>query len=296
MRDIVSTARKAKTTIASFCLLCMPKRNRETSRTIKSIADHHEKGTDNIIETGEGTFSSPFRLPLRSKPNVEGCHFCPSSNCLCKYFSAVLKDCYEKIPVKRIDMRYRQPHLCSKSVLPQFVSRLIRLACICRDDIFFDLGCGNGSVLFQVAATTGVRCIGVELDPHNFNVATHALENLRPLLEKKWCRTMRIDLINEDLCTWITKSKDVFQKKSVIWIANLLMPKTVNHFLSEQLRSVPPDSRIFCFEDLYPHSRSVSRIRDPDAFDKFTMNDYVWQPSSVEWCDVEGYFFSYRRR
>lgn len=274
----------------------MPKRNRKPSRKIKSVADHDEKGSENIIESGEGTLSSPFRLPLRSQPNAKGCHFCPSSDCFCKYFSAVLKECYEKIPVKRIDMRYRQPHLCAKSVLPEFVSRLIRLACISPDDIFFDLGCGNGSVLFQVAATTGVRCIGVELDAHNFTVANHALEMLRPLLEKKWCCTMRIDLINEDLCTWIKKSTDIFNKKSVIWVANLLMPKPVNHFLSEQLRSVPHDTRIFCFEDLYPHSRSVSRIRDPDAFEKFTMSDYVWQPSSVEWCDVEGIFFSYRRR
>lgn len=274
----------------------MPKRRRGRSHSTPRIHCKIKKCASKSAEIGEGSPSSPFRLPLRTNPNNKGCYFCPSAECFCKYFTALLQNIYRKISVKRIDMRYRQPHLCAKSVLPEFVSRLITLANIQPGEIFVDLGCGNGSVLFQVAAVTGVRCIGVELDPHNFDVASHALVGLRPDLEKKWSRPLHIELINDDLCKWIAHSQEIFSTVSVIWAANLLMPKPVNHFLSQQLRKLLPDSRVFCFEDLYPHSRSLSRIRDPDAFEKFSMKDYRWQPSSVEWCDIEGTFYSYLRK
>ena len=31
-------------------------------------------------------------------------------------------------------------------------------------DKFYDLGCGNGAILISVAARTGARCVGAELD------------------------------------------------------------------------------------------------------------------------------------
>lgn len=274
----------------------MPKRSRTTSKSVPPKLGTVRRRSNTNIEEGEGTSSSPFRLPLRTKANRADCYYCPSSTCFCEYFTVLLQQTYKEIPVKRIDIRYRQNHLCAKSVLPQFVSRLIRLANIHPEDTFIDLGCGNGSVVFQVAAVTGVRCIGVELDPHNFDVACHALEYLRPILEEKWSRRLRIELINDDLCRWLSESKEIFNKPNVIWAANLLMPNAVNHFLSQQFRNLLPNSIVFCFEDLYPHSRSISRIRDPDAFEKFVMQDYVWQPSSVEWCDVGGCFYSYLRK
>lgn len=249
-------------------------------------------------EQGDGSSTSPYRLALRHSPNQSGCLFCPSEVCSCPYFSEFLKNCYEAIPLKRIALRYRQPALCAKSVLPMFVSRMIRIGDITKKDLFVDLGCGNGSVVLQVAAVTGARCIGVELDAHNAAVAARAVEHARPILEQRWKHPLDVSIVHGDMCQWLReKNNPLFNsgQTCVVWAANLLMPKPVNHFLSEALREIPTGSRVFCFEDLYPHSRSVAKLRDPDAFSRFIMKDYVWQLSSVEWCDVEGKFFSYTR-
>lgn len=257
----------------------------------------HDKLNKN--EEGDGTPSAPFRLPLRASVNKSACSFCPTVTCYCQYFDALFRQCAQHLSIKRIDMRYRHPHLCAKSILPPFVSRMIRIISSNPPDDFFDLGCGNGSVVLQVAAQTGAKCIGVELDPHNAAVAQQYLEYCRPILEKKFRRPLNVTIVNADLCEWLNTSADgvdVFKKRSCIWLANLLFPKPVNHFLSEKLRAVPSETNIFCFEDLYPHSRSVARIRDRDAFEKFLMYDYAWQLSSVEWCDVEGSFYRYVRK
>lgn len=255
--------------------------------------------SNSLEEQGDGSPTSPYRLPLRSGPNQSGCVFCPTKVCHCSYFFQFLKECYDAIPLKRISLRYRQPALCAKSVLPSFVSRMIRLGNITEKNLFVDLGCGNGSVVLQVAAETGARCIGVELDEHNATVARRAVEYARPKLEERFNHPLNVSIIHADLCHWLKEEGNpVFSSDPptcVIWAANLLMPKPVNHFLSETLRAISPGSRVFCFEDLYPHSRSVAKIRDPDAFSRFIMKDYMWQLSSVEWCDVEGKFFSYTR-
>ena len=89
---------------------------------------------------------------------------------------------------------------------------------------------------------------------------------------------------------------DFFDPRPVIWTANLLMPKMTTCLMAERFRSLPKGSMIFCLDDLYPHSRSVAASRDPEAFELFTMEDYVWQEMSVEWCAYEGIFYCYRRK
>ena len=45
------------------------------------------------------------------------------------------------------------------------VGLVIHLAAISADDVFMDLGCGDGAVLLQVAARCGCRCVGVDVRP-----------------------------------------------------------------------------------------------------------------------------------
>eukprot|EP00796_Vickermania_ingenoplastis_P012994 gene12994-8840_t len=282
--------------IDSISRVQMRKRLRTYSQKKQTEGKETVKRSPDVIpfvaaEIGDGSTSNPFRLPLRKDPNRSGCFHCINDDCNCCYFASLLKSCFLRLPVQRITMRYRQPHLCAKSVLPTFVSRLIHLSRIKENETFYDLGCGNGSVLFQVAAETGARCVGVELDNHNATVARTALDALRPELEQKWGRPLHVEVVNADLCDWLNETSEIFRQPCTIWAANLLLPKAVNHFLGEKLRGVASGTRIFCFEDLYPHSRSVARIRDPDAFDRFEMKDYVWQLSSVEWCDLPGTFY-----
>ncbi|CAJ1024022.1 putative Histone methylation protein DOT1/Methyltransferase domain containing protein [Leishmania utingensis] len=247
------------------------------------------------VEVGDGTPRSPYRLPLRTKPNASRCLHCPTHTCYCVWFGEQLEHCYASLALKRETERIKKRELCAKSILPPFVTRLIRIANVATAETFYDLGCGNGSVLFQVAALTGARCVGVEINPHNAQLAKDAWAFLRPIFEARFKRQLTVEIVCADFCTLLCDAA-YFPTPCVIWAANLLLPKSVNHYLSERLRSVPRGTRIMCFEDMYPHSRSLSRLRDPDAFEKFDMLDYEWQPDSVEWCSQTGRFFLYLKR
>lgn len=245
-------------------------------------------------EAGTGAGKTPFVLPLREHYNADDCMHCPTDRCCCAWFSEVLARAFAQVDVKRTHGGSR--HTCAKSILPPFVTRLAKIADVTAEDTFFDLGCGNGSVMFQMAFMTGARCVGVELLPQNAEVARLAWNLLRPVLERKARRKMpNVTIISGDLCEVIADPR-FGSSPSVIWTANLLMPKSVTHFMSERFRLLPVGTRIMCFDDLYPHSRSVARVRDPEAFDLFKMVDYVWQEMTVEWCSQTGAFYVYYKK
>jgi hypothetical protein len=280
-------------------------KKRQAKRPRKSTSEEHQSKAKSVSaspspprfdgETGNGSVKKPFVLPLREHYNSDGCMFCPTDHCCCEWIGDLMRRTFEKIKVKRTNGSTR--HMCAKSLLPPFVTRLAKIASISASDTFVDLGCGNGSILFQIAFMTGARCIGVELQPQNADLARQAWDHIRPTLEKKAGKRMPdVTIVTGDLCEFIAGPEFGQSPSTVVWTANLLMPKPVTHFMSERFRSLPAGVRIACFDDLYPHSRSVARLRDPEAFDLFNMMDYMWQPMTVEWCADVGQFFLYTKK
>ncbi|KAG5510865.1 hypothetical protein JKF63_06366 [Porcisia hertigi] len=250
-------------------------------------------------ELGSGLPHDPYHLPLRSIPNGSGCSHCATEQCCCVEFEKILSNTYAQVSKKRVVEVSGARQLCAKSLLTPFVTRLVRLMKITEQDTFYDLGCGNGSVLFQVACMTGAKCVGVEISEHNANVAREAWALLGPALEKKYHRPMpTVEIITADLAQLLSTPTyfDQEEGRTAILISNLLFPKPLTHFLSERLRATPVGTRVLCFDDLYPHARSVASYRDPNAFELFDMKDYLWQEMSVEWCSMEGTFFIHTRR
>ena len=248
-------------------------------------------------EIGNGSPTDPYRQVLRDVPNSSDCFYCPSDTCDCEWFGSVLNETYNELPIRRITSVAGKRFMCAKSIEPNFVSRIVRLMNIDSSTTFYDLGSGNGSVLFQVAFSTGARCIGIELCPHNSELSRQAWDRLRPKLEKKSGRKMpELTIITGDLSDYISSPGFASDPTSAIWTSNLLMPKPVTAFMAERFRLLPSGVRIACFDDLYPHSRSVMRIRDPQAFEQFLMEDYEWPPGAVEWCPFTGAFFIHRKK
>lgn len=250
-------------------------------------------------ELGSGLPYDPIHLPLRRTPNGSGCYHCATEECCCVAFEKILSSTYAAMSKKRVVEVSGARQLCAKSLLTPFVTRLVRLMNITKNDTFYDFGCGNGSVLFQVAFMTGAKCVGVEISEHNADVAREAWQLLRQVLEKKYDRPMpRMEIITADLAELLSTPTyfDEEEGQTAILISNLLFPKPLTHFLSERLRSTHVGTRILCFDDLYPHARSVATYRDPGAFELFDMKDYLWQEMSVEWCSMEGRFFIHTRK
>lgn len=214
-------------------------------------------------------------------------------------FEKLLLNTYAQLAKKRVVEVCGARQLCAKSLLTPFVTRLVRLMKITAEDTFYDFGCGNGSILFQVAYLTGARCVGIEISEHNAAVAREAWPLLRGQLERRSGHSMpEVEVITADLARLLSSSSyfDKEEGRTAILMSNLLFPKPLTHFLSERLRSAPVGTRILCFDDLYPHARSVAPYRDPAAFELFDMKDYLWQERSVEWCAMEGKFFIHTRK
>lgn len=254
--------------------------------------------TDCENSSGSGKPGDPYRLPLRKEPNLSGCSHCTTLSCPCKQFENLLADVFGKASKKRVTEIAGHRHLCAKSLLPPFVTRLIRLLNISKEDTFYDLGCGDGSILFQVACLTGAKCVGVEISKHNSELACEALDILKTEVKKFHFQEPDITIRCEDIGEFLSTTDELKEQngKTVILVSNLLFPKALTHFMSEVFRTLPSGTRIMCFDDLYPHGRSVAAIRDPEAFRLFEMTDYMWQEGSVEWCWMEGPFFIHRRR
>ncbi|KAK7194451.1 histone-lysine N-methyltransferase [Novymonas esmeraldas] len=250
-------------------------------------------------ELGSGAPHDPIHLPLRTTPNSSGCYHCASEECCCVDFDKILSNAYAQVSKKRVVEVPGARQLCAKSLLTPFVSRLVRLMKITERDTFYDVGCGNGSVLFQVACMTGAKCVGVEISEHNADVAREAWHLLREPLERKYNRTMpTVEIVTGDVAQLLSTHNyfDREEGQTAILMSNLLFPKPLTHFLSERLRATPVGTRILCFDDLYPHARSVAPYRDPAAFELFDMKDYLWQEMSVEWCSMAGAFYIHTRK
>lgn len=248
-------------------------------------------------ERGSGAVGDPLVQQLPSKPNASNCKFCHTSICFCNYFTELFERTFEKLQLKRITEVAGKRAMCAKSLLPPFVTRLAKLMTISSSDTFYDLGCGNGSILFQMAFLTGARCIGVELCPHNAELARQAWTIIKPQLEQKAKRAMpEVTIITGDIAEFISSPTFGASPNTAILTSNLLFPRPLTHFMSERFRLLAPSTRIVCFDDLFPHARSISKLRDPDAHERFEMIDCVWTSGHVEWCSMVGNFYLHIRR
>lgn len=266
-----------------------------TSAISPKIRSKRQRETERKAVVGSGTPPDPFYFPVQEYPNASDCYYCEAEVCECNFFEDINSEIYSEISLKRV-VSTEKRMMCAKSILPAFVSALARSLQIKETDTFYDLGCGNGSVIFQIAYMTGAKCIGVELSPHNAEVARKAWESMKPRLEKHSGRKMpEVQIITGDLTETIA-TEEFNSPHTVVWTANLLMPKMVTQLMAERFRMLPVGARIACFDDMYPHSRRVTRVRDPQAFELFDMIDYRWTSGTVEWTMFEGPYYLYTRK
>jgi SAM-dependent methyltransferase len=257
------------------------------------------RAASRCFEHGDGTPQAPLDLDMVEDANLSGCFHCPVDRCDCNAFDAMFSDALEEAQMARVTEVAGKNHLCAKSILPPFVTRVAAELRVTAHDTFYDLGSGNGSVLFQVAFMTGARCVGVELSPHNAELSRRVWHCLKPKLEafRGGAPMPDVEIITGDLGDVVTAPDFANPAgRTAVWTANLLMPRSVTHFMSEAFRTMPRGCRFMCLDDLYPHGRPSCRTRDPEAFELFAMTDFIWPAMSVEWMrGGGGRFFMHER-
>jgi SAM-dependent methyltransferase len=75
----------------------------------------------------------------------------------------------------------RQPDVIYVPTNPEVVDAMLTMAKVTKDDVVYDLGCGDGRIVVAAARAYGARAIGIDIDPQriaeaNANAKTAAVE------------------------------------------------------------------------------------------------------------------------
>ena len=126
----------------------------------------------------------------------------------------------EKKPSRRPDVHFvPTPH--------EVVEVMLRLADVKKDDLVFDLGCGDGRIVVAAAKKAGCKAAGYDIDPERVK---ESLENVKK--EKV-----------EDLVT--IEEKDIFTLDlSKVSVVTLYLLPSLNVKLIPQLEKMKPGCRI----------------------------------------------------
>ncbi|MBD3183707.1 methyltransferase domain-containing protein [Candidatus Poribacteria bacterium] len=100
-----------------------------------------------------------------------------------------------------------------------------------KDDILYDLGCGDGRVLITAAKKYGVRCVGVDIDPDCIiksreNIQKAGLQNLVSIYQQD---VLKIDLTSASVVTIYLTPYGNSELKSLLWEQLKIGARVVSH-------------------------------------------------------------------
>lgn len=179
----------------------------------------------------------------------------------------------------------KRPEHCVKEALPAFVSFLVQQADLRATDVFWDLGCGIGNVVGQVAVQVGCPCHGVELQPENFEVATRLWESVCAALDRAGASHGSATFLNCCMTTVADRITDSVADgaKVLVWLNNLLLPEAVNLNVLDMLADrLPAGARVATTRPLFPHTRGAKRGFKRYA-DVFSISQATYPADFVEW-------------
>jgi hypothetical protein len=129
---------------------------------------------------------------------------------------------------KTVDLEpLKRPDVIFVPTPPEVVDKMLELAQVSKDDLVYDLGCGDGRIVVTAAKRFGCRACGFDIDPQrikesNENVEKNGVGNLVTIEQKD---IFTLDLSNVDVVT-------------------LYLLPTLNVRLIPQLEKLKPGSRI----------------------------------------------------
>jgi SAM-dependent methyltransferase len=103
-------------------------------------------------------------------------------------------------PVKRPDVQNLAPYVPSPQ---EVVLRMLQLANVGKDDVVYDLGCGDGRIVITAAKAYGARGVGVDIDPQRIAEANAnaKLAGVAHLVEFKLQDAMTTDVSRATVVT-----------------------------------------------------------------------------------------------
>jgi SAM-dependent methyltransferase len=146
------------------------------------------------------------------------------------------------------------------------VDRMLQLAEVRKDDVIYDLGCGDGRILIQAAKKYGARGVGVDMNPLLVEEARRkaAEEGVSHLVEFRAGDGLKVDI-------------------SAATVVTLYMFKWFNNEMRPKLQRLKPGSRVvahdYDIDDWKPAKiETVDASADPSSSEYHgTRTLYLWK-------------------
>jgi uncharacterized protein (TIGR03000 family) len=157
------------------------------------------------------------------------------------------------------EKKFREPDVIFVPTPQEVVDKMLELAEVKKDDVVYDLGCGNGIIVVTAAKKFGCKATGFDIDPERIKESN---ENVQKNGVEKLVTIKQADIFQQDL-----------SKANVITL--YLLPQ-LNVKLIPQLEKLKPGSRIVShdFDMRGVKPKQVVKITPKDSDREHTI--YLW--------------------
>ncbi len=139
------------------------------------------------------------------------------------------------------------------------VEKMLEAAQIKKDDIVYDLGCGDGRFVVTAAKKYGVRAVGIDIDPQRVK---EARENVRTNGVEKLVTIKEGDIFEEDI--------------SEATVVTLYLLPDLNVKLMPKLAKLKPGTRILSYQFDMRGAKPAEVIHLKDNDNGWTRTIYKW--------------------
>jgi cyclopropane fatty-acyl-phospholipid synthase-like methyltransferase len=187
-------------------------------------------------------------------------------------------------PLKK-ELKYiREPDIFFLPTPPEVVEKMLELAQVKKDDLLYDLGCGDGRIVISAAKKYGCKSVGYDIDPNR------VIESQKNVVENKVDSLVKIeqaDVFTLDLSNANVVTLYLLPSLNVKLIPQLEKLKPGSRIVSHDfdMEGVKPDKVVKVYSDVdnrqhtvylwtTPLNKELKYIREPDIL-------YVPTPMAV---------------
>lgn len=184
---------------------------------------------------------------------------------LCLLFATTTPGQTPDLKQSRPNQSEREPDVDYIPTPHDVVARMLELAAVEKDDVLYDLGCGDGRIVVAAAKKHGCRAVGFDIDPKRVK---ESRENITKNRLQQLVKIKQQDLFKVDI--------------SPASVVMLYLSTKLNTRLLPQLDKLKPGSRIVS------HLFGIRGVK-PDKVVQFTSRDdgrkhtlYLWMVPLTE--------------
>jgi uncharacterized protein (TIGR03000 family) len=166
-----------------------------------------------------------------------------------------------------VDLRQNSEDASSSQVVyiptPQkVVDRMLQMAKVTKDDVVFDLGCGDGRVVITAAKKYGARGVGVDIDPERVQ---ESLENARAAQVGNLVEIRQGDAL---------KVKDLERATVVV---TYMLPEFMEKLRPILRKQLQPGTRIVAHDYPVPGWEPADTVTVPGSRERNPHTLYLWR-------------------